>query len=154
MILNLTNLDATPKQIAAGVIEFPFDDVKNHIRFLNAFYEVPCEEELMTRANIILELTLGTIADYREQGLGEITGVMLGGEHFMVRLLEKIFIINEVKIFYPFNCDRVLCDRADLVIEKCVDAREFCGFVVTDMNKVVRIFERFAIEKEIKDLLM
>ena len=153
LILNLTNRDVTPAEVEVGVIEFHNYTIKEHIRWLNYFHELPSDEELLMRANHIRQLTEEWAAEYRVNGWGEITGVMLGGEHFMVRMLEKVFIMNGFKIFYPFNRQRVLQDSWERSKGAVVDARQFYGFVVTDQNKVESIFAKLNHQKCMRELM-
>lgn len=89
-ILNLTQHDATPDQVAAGVVE-PADKVE--IRKVITFDDLPSREHLLATADLLA-------------GLAErmqVEAVMIGGAPFFMAPLERALRARGIKPLYAFS---------------------------------------------------
>lgn len=89
-ILNLTQHPAVEDQRR--------DDVKNHpdpqkIRDLITFYSIPTKEEMIQRAEKLVQET---------KNLGY-EKVMIGGAPYFMPVLEKAFLENGITVYYAFS---------------------------------------------------
>ena len=89
-IVNITQHNATPEQVAEGVIDVK--EVKK-IKELLTFVNLPSLEEMVKRSTEIKKLVVLTEHPF--------DGVMLGGAPFFMRILEEEF--SNTKIFYAFS---------------------------------------------------
>lgn len=102
IIINLTQHEATPEQVQAGVVEPP-KEVKNDIRELLTFEQIPTKKEIQDRAH-----DLGLIAamtDLSPSGDGEhyALSAMIGGAPFLMSALESALLDNGVTPLYAFS---------------------------------------------------
>ncbi len=91
-ILNLTQHDATPDQLAAGVVE-PAEGDKVRIRQLLTFEQLPEGDELKTRAYALGIIAACTGAD----------AVLIGGAPYFMVPLEAAMKYRGLKAFYAFS---------------------------------------------------
>ena len=91
-ITNLTQHQATPDQIAAGVIDLPADD-RARLQSLITFNEVPSKEELRERAKAVAEVAVKA---------GNATA-MIGGAPYFMSVLEDALCEAGVKPVYAFS---------------------------------------------------
>lgn len=89
-ILNLTQHDATPDQVAAGVIE-PAD--KAEVRKLITFDELPSREHLLETATLVAGLAERM----------EMAAAMIGGAPFFMGPLERALRVRGITPLYAFS---------------------------------------------------
>lgn len=97
MILNLTQHDATPEQLEAGVVE-PDSETKAKIRGLLTFDDLPSKEEIDKRAFILANIADGYAS------------VMIGGAPYLMGALENALRDNRIVPLYAFS-ERVSVDQ-------------------------------------------
>ena len=116
-ILNLTQHNATPEQIDAGVIELQ-PEVKQVLKGLLDFQELPTSEEVVLRAIAITKIA-------KEHGAST---AMIGGAPFLMSVLEDILRNNDVVPLYAFS-QRISVEK--LIDGTVVKTSEFkhVGFV-------------------------
>ena len=91
-ILNLTQHNATPDQLEAGVVELPVE-TKNMLKSLLDFQEIPSYEEVLVRAIAITALARGA----------GVTQVMIGGAPYLMSGLEATLKDNGITPLYAFS---------------------------------------------------
>ncbi len=89
-ILNLTQHDATPEQVAAGVIE-PGD--KTELRKMITFDHLPSQEHILATADL-----LAGLAERYEVGVA-----MIGGAPFFMGPLERALRARGITPLYAFS---------------------------------------------------
>jgi hypothetical protein len=108
MIINLTQHNATPEQIAAGVIE-PSPEDKKNIQQLLTFEELPSIEELERRA-----YGLATLVTNLGAANASHHTVMIGGAPYFMGALERALKAQGHQPVYAFSrresVDQVLED--------------------------------------------
>jgi len=92
MIFNLTQHQATPEQVAAGVTA-PTNDAKAQIVKLLTIGELPTSVQLQNRADALAEIC---------EGWGQRTA-MIGGAPFLMSYLEKSLKAVGIKPLYAFS---------------------------------------------------
>ena len=93
-MINLTQHDATPEQIEAGVKDLP-DIVKAQVRKALTFEGVPSRMEIYARASII--------ASFAEAYLGEDGDALVGGAPYLMAPLEKALKAKGITPCYAFS---------------------------------------------------
>ena len=91
-ILNLTQHNATPEQLEAGVFDLGPQE-KEVLKDLLNFNEVPEYEEILVRAIAITALARGA----------GVTQVMIGGAPYLMGALEATLKDNGIKPLYSFT---------------------------------------------------
>lgn len=140
MILNLTQHDATPDQIAAGVIDL-HRDVRDQVRALLTFDEPPTAAEIRARAYNIAELaSMHASPEDRagDDGLlpegdpgGFANQAMIGGAAYLMPALEDELLVRGIEPLHAFtrrDVSEVHDERGQ--VEKRVIFR-FAGWVRT-----------------------
>ena len=89
-VLNLTQHDATPEQLEAGVVE-PSDKAK--VRRLLTFVDIPSEREIRARAY--------EIAEYADREGAK--KAMIGGVSYLMSILEAELIAFNIQPVYAFS---------------------------------------------------
>lgn len=89
-MLNLTQHNITPEQIAAGVVE-PAD--KDYVRRLLTFYTLPSTSEIEYRAH--------QLAEYAESNGAQ--HALIGGAPFLMRPLEEALAEKCIDAWYAFS---------------------------------------------------
>lgn len=118
MITNLTQHQATPDQVTAGVTDLPADD-RARLQSLITFNEVPSKEELRERAKAVAEMAVKA---------GNATA-MIGGAPYFMSVLEDALCEAGVKPVYAFSVrESQDVAQADGSIRKVVLFRH-AGFV-------------------------
>ena len=98
-IINLTQHNATPEQIAQGVVE-PSPEVKARIQELLTFDEPPDPAEIIRRAEEFAALAYEIVtAEYD----AETVTVMVGGAPFFVSALERELMCRGMDPVYAFS---------------------------------------------------
>lgn len=92
MILNLTQHAASEEQIEAGVVE-PASELKDQIRKLLTFEELPEISEIFWRADQLADIADGT-------GSG---AAMIGGAPFLMASLERALWMRNIQPRYAFS---------------------------------------------------
>lgn len=101
LILNLTQHPATTDQQAAGVVDLP-DPLRQHLKALLTFDEIPTPAEIEARASRIAELAL-------HNGLGGDdddplpSQAMIGGAPFLMSALEASLRLRAIAPLYAFS---------------------------------------------------
>lgn len=90
MILNLTQHDSTPEQIALGVFE---STNKDYVRMLLTFNELPTKEEIKNNAK--------ELAQYAKSHY--VVSAMIGGAPFLMSALEKELKKLDIQPLYAFS---------------------------------------------------
>lgn len=90
LIFNLTQHEATPAQLADGVVE-PSPEVKATIRELITFGEIPLREDMETRAEKLVSL------------LGDYPAAMVGGAPYFMPILDKALRAAGKTPLYSFS---------------------------------------------------
>ena len=123
-IFNLTMHDATPEQIAAGVVDLQ-DPERSLVRNLLTFTELPSSEELRERAREIAGIVLGIVFN---QGSGT-PMAMIGGAPFFMNPLENELRMRGIKPVHAFSVrDSVEVSMPDGSVRKTNVLRHM-GFV-------------------------
>jgi len=117
MILNLTQHEATPEQIAAGVVE-PDDGMKASIREALTFNDLPSASSVFGRAIVLAQIA-------RQWADEDYTKVMIGGAPFLMWALEQELRKRRLEPIYAFS-KRVVLEEEDGV-KKTIFRHE--GFV-------------------------
>ena len=91
-MINFTQHPATEAQIEAGVEE-PSAQIKEEIRSLLTFEEMPTAQEVQERAVSIANLASSMEAD----------GVMIGGFPALMGPLERCLMLRGIAVFYAFS---------------------------------------------------
>jgi phosphotransacetylase len=95
-ILNFTQHDATPEQVAAGVVE-PDADNRERIRQLLTFHELPTQSDLRQRATDCAVLAAVLVRKYG------CDAVLIGGAPFFMSHLESALRLFRVRYCYAFS---------------------------------------------------
>jgi hypothetical protein len=95
-ILNFTQHDATPEQVAAGVVE-PESADKEKIQRAITFEDLPSPGDLRRRATVCALLARDLMAKY------DCDGVMIGGAPFFMSHLESALRSFRVPYCYSFS---------------------------------------------------
>ena len=93
-MINLTQHDATPEQIEAGVKDLP-DIVKEQVRKALTFDAPPSRMEIYARASII--------ASFAEAYLGEDGDALIGGAPYFMAPLERALKARGLRPCYAFS---------------------------------------------------
>lgn len=91
-MLNLTQHNATPEQVAQGVVELP-SDVKEELKKLLTFNTLEETMELTERAYKIAQIA-------KEHGAER---VMIGGAPFFMPALESMLALGDISAHYAFS---------------------------------------------------
>ena len=99
-MLNLTQHNATPEQIAAGVVNAP-EEYAGQIRDMLTFDSLPTRREIDQRAAALADLAAIWSADddYQYSGLD----VMIGGAPFLMSALESALMDLHLIPHYAFS---------------------------------------------------
>ena len=89
-ILNLTQHNATPDQVAAGVIE-PRN--KKEVQDLLTFTGIPTQRDILIRARALMEIAVTE----------EVTATMIGGAPYLMAALEVALVETGIKPVYSFS---------------------------------------------------
>lgn len=127
MILNLTQHDATPDQIDAGVRDIKDPAIKDQVRELLTFDNPPTRDEIMARAN--------TLANYAVayRWFDDDTMIMIGGALWLMaplarelrtRGLYPLFAFSQRKSVEVVNDDNSVTKSTVFVHEGFVPATE------------------------------
>ena len=100
MILNLTQHQATPEQVAAGVVDLEGEDREFLIKKIT-FGEMPTRDEIIDAAFMLASFADGWF-HANELPIGEDT-VMIGGAPWFMSALEKALKETEIKALYAFS---------------------------------------------------
>lgn len=92
MILNLTQHEATPEQIEAGVVE-PDANTKGVIRKLLTFDELPTRDVVTARAIVLASIAAAQGAE----------GAMIGGAPYLMTPLEIALYRMGVRALYAYS---------------------------------------------------
>jgi len=104
-ILNLTQHNATPSQLAAGVVEPPAE-AKSRIRRLLTFTSLPTYGEVEERAEELAELAVEILTDPDFPwicGGQDWVPVMVGGAPYLMAPLEKALLKRGLRPLYAFS---------------------------------------------------
>ena len=91
-MLNFTQHPATPAQLKAGVEE-PRPLIKEEIRSLLTFEEMPTPDEVQERAEALATLAASMEAD----------GVLVGGFPALMGPLQRSLMLRGIAVFYAFS---------------------------------------------------
>ena len=118
MILNMTQHDATPEQLAAGVIE-PSSEIKDYIKEALTFRSLPDEYTIHKRAWRLAQIATKSEAE----------SVMIGGAPYLMSALERELKGIGKHVMYAYS-ERVSEDHVqpDGSVKK-VSAFKHIGFV-------------------------
>lgn len=102
MIVNLTQHQATPEQIAQGVVDLPAAE-RAVLQLLLTFGELPTAVEVSARAAEIAELAAhnGLSGDEGDSPMPE--AAMIGGAPFLMGALERALKIVGIPAVYAFS---------------------------------------------------
>ena len=102
MIVNLTQHQATPEQIAQGVVDLP-GEVRQALVAALTFEELPTWAEIEAAADVVAELAC-------QNGIGGDEGdspmpkaAMIGGAPFLMAPLEAALRVRGIKPVYAFS---------------------------------------------------
>jgi hypothetical protein len=98
-ILNLTQHAATPEQIAAGVVDPP-DDLRQRIRELLTFDEVPTPGEIEERATRLARIAADSGYVFET--------AMIGGAPWLMPALERALVTRGIAPVYAFSAREVV----------------------------------------------
>jgi len=98
MILNLTQHNATPAQVEAGVVEPP-QGLKARIAEALTVGAIPTSEELSDRADALADL----VFQYNDAAPDPVRDVMIGGAPFLMAMLESALVAREFRPLYAFS---------------------------------------------------
>jgi hypothetical protein len=96
MIINLTQHDASPEQIEAGVVDLHGPFLKD-LRDLLTFTELPTPEDMNLRALLIAHLALGELFGHRDKA------AMIGGAPFFMPVLQDALLQHGITPVYAFS---------------------------------------------------
>ena len=122
MIINLTQHNASPEQVAAGVVDVPAE-LKSDLSALLTFTTLPTKEELESTANKV-----AAMAVLCTQG-SDAPAAMIGGAPFFMSILEVALRHYGIKPLYAFS-ERASVEKmeADGTVRK-VNLFKHKGFV-------------------------
>jgi hypothetical protein len=120
-ILNLTQHQATPEQLDAGVVDLTEEQRKRVAEYLT-FDSVPHRNELNERAHELIDYIDGLDIDLGEGGVFR---VMIGGAPFFMGVLETVLYNRTVAVCYAFSKR----ESKDLSNGKKVSVFKHLGFV-------------------------
>lgn len=130
-IVNLTQHNATPEQIEAGVFDMPADR-RDALRMLLTFSEIPDAATLRGRACCIVSLVTG-VAYGDPEPIAKVA--MIGGAPYLMAPLEKELISRDIKPLYAFSLrESVEEAQSDESIRKTAVFRHI-GFVEGDATQ-------------------
>ncbi|MHC1597434.1 MAG: hypothetical protein ACXQT3_03860 [Methermicoccaceae archaeon] len=92
-ILNLTQHRPTPAQVEQGVVEHPSAEVREKIKELLTFEELPTPELVRARARALAEIAADTGAE----------AAMIGGAPYLMPPLEQELRKRGIKPLYAFS---------------------------------------------------
>lgn len=92
MILNLTQHNATPEQLAQGVVDLA-PNLATDVRGMLNFNEIPTTEEMYRRADSIAQIA-------EEEGA---THAMIGGAPYFMSPLEGALLTHGITPLYAFS---------------------------------------------------
>lgn len=118
VIINLTNHTPTPDQVVAGVVDVP-NDLREQIKALITFNELPDRDEIQQRAKALAELV---------EDMGFTTAMIGGAGYLMPALVESLKKRNIRPLFAFTKRIVVENEQDDGSIKKTVIFR-FEGFV-------------------------
>lgn len=96
-ILNLTQHQASPEQIAAGVVDLS-PELRAKVSQLLTFDEIPTADEMIRRARLLA----GIIEGYSLK-VQDVEAVMIGGAPFFMATLEGELKSKGIKPLYAFS---------------------------------------------------
>lgn len=105
MIINLTQHNATPEQLTAGVVDVPAE-LKSDLSALLTFTNLPTKEELNETA-----MRVAAMAVICTQGTSS-PAAMIGGAPFFMAVLELALRQHNIKPLYSFS-ERVSEEKMD-----------------------------------------
>jgi hypothetical protein len=97
MYVNLTQHNATPEQVTAGVVDLP-PERQHYLRGLLTYEEIPCAEEIRERADDIAAL-----AEEAAEFFGEHVRAMIGGAPYLMSSLEDALRATGIEPVYAFS---------------------------------------------------
>lgn len=89
-IINLTQHNATPEQVAQGVVE---PENKKEVQDLITFKNIPRKRDIAIRAMSLTNIALTEGA----------TSVMIGGAPYLMGVLERTLLENGIQPLYSFS---------------------------------------------------
>jgi len=121
MILNMTQHDATPEQIEAGVVNVPF---RQELSVLLTFVELPTKKEIYSRVHKICDIAWA-LTPWRDRVR---QSVMIGGAPFLMGPLAETLKARNFSVLFAFS-ERVSSEK--IVNGQVVKVSEFrhLGFV-------------------------
>ena len=105
MIINLTQHNASPEQLSAGVVDVPAE-LKDYLSALLTFSTLPTKEEIDEAA-----MKVAAMAVYCTQGF-DAPAAMIGGAPFLMAALEVALRHCGIKPLYAFS-ERVSEEKMD-----------------------------------------
>lgn len=138
-IINLTQHQATPEQVAAGVFDLP-TILRGYLSELLTFDAIPSAEEIKARANdiAIMAAMLARGADRAEEADGAVAEndrgalaryAMIGGAPYLMAPLEIALCDNEIQPLYAFSVrESVEQEQPDGTVRK-INIFRHAGFV-------------------------
>jgi len=121
-ILNLTQHDATPEQIADGVYDLP-NDMKQRVKALLTFNDIPLKNEIFSRTDRLISIINAVTG-------GKKTKVMIGGAPFLMPILQSELHMAGHTPMYAFSSREVKSETMqDGSVEKTTVFRH-TGFFV------------------------
>jgi hypothetical protein len=96
MIINLTQHDASPEQIEAGVVDLRGPFLKD-LRELLTFTELPTPDDMNLRALLISRLALGGLFGRQDKY------AMIGGAPFFMTVLQDALLHHGITPVYAFS---------------------------------------------------
>lgn len=92
MIINLTQHNATPAQVAEGVADLP-EGQRSDLKKLLTFNELPDQHEIGVRAKLVAEMASKASAK----------AAMIGGAPFFMSALENALVSRNIRPLYAFS---------------------------------------------------
>ena len=115
-ITNLTQHNATPDQMAAGVVEC---SRQSEVRELLTFAALPTKEEIWDRASKIANIA-------RDEGASH---AMIGGAPYLMRPLEECLESNQITPLYAFSVRESVENMGEDGVVRKVNVFKHSGFV-------------------------
>lgn len=100
-VLNLTQHNATPDQIADGLVDLTPEQA-TAVRAMLTFTALPTEHDIISRAAGIAAFAVRLIAEKEEAGV-QIDAVMIGGAPYLMNPLEHKLGMQGIKAVYAFS---------------------------------------------------
>lgn len=122
VILNLTQHEATPEQVEAGVVDLSGSDRQN-LKSLLTFDELPDPSRVIEAVSLIVRLAEFVIIDYLDNNKEDFEHfrfcAMIGGAPWMMSLLERRLREAGIRPVYAFSKRQVVEEmQADGTVKK------------------------------------